>query len=252
MKALRPIPTKMMSGNTFLGRLHIMTQRNTRSGNMRLRQRSRIICVAMTGRRRMKFEPDERQHGRPGQTPHVPEPHHARRHEHEQGATPRTVHTETPHEYTTLGPAGGKFDQKAPAVMRALQRDYGLTPEQAAGAVGNLGEESGGFKQLQEVNPTVRGSRGGYGWAQWTGSRRRDFEKYVAENHLDPTSDAANYGFMRHELDTNPDYMRTIPAMRGAKSVDEAVHTWMKLYEQPGKPAENIRRNYAHRALAGL
>ncbi len=94
-----------------------------------------------------EVEPDERQHGRPGQTPHMPEPHHARRHhEQEHGATPRTVHTETPHEYTRLGPAGGKFDEKAPAVMRALQRDYGLTPEQAAGAVGNLGEESGGLQ----------------------------------------------------------------------------------------------------------
>jgi hypothetical protein len=44
-----------------------------------------------------------------------------------------------------------------------LMRDLGLTDIQAAGLLGNLGHESGGFRQLQEIAPAVPGSRGGWG-----------------------------------------------------------------------------------------
>jgi len=57
------------------------------------------------------------------------------------------------------------FSQKAPQVIDRLTKDFGLTKEQAAGIVGNLGHESGGFKQLQEINP-LGGGKGGYGCAQ--------------------------------------------------------------------------------------
>jgi tail lysozyme len=69
--------------------------------------------------------------------------------------------------------AGATFAQKAPGIMSNLTQDFGLTREQAAGLVGNFGAETGGFAKLQEVKPLVPGSRGGWGWAQWTGPRRR-------------------------------------------------------------------------------
>ncbi|MGO4287980.1 phage tail tip lysozyme, partial [Bosea sp. TAB14] len=95
---------------------------------------------------------------------------------------------------------GSTFTQKAPGIINRLMADFGFTREQAAGIVGNLGHESGGLNELQERNPTS--GRGGYGWAQWTGPRRRAFEAWAAEKGLDPASDEANYGFLRHELRT--------------------------------------------------
>lgn len=61
------------------------------------------------------------------------------------------------------------FARKAPWIMALLMRDFPLGLEDAAAILGNLGHESGGLVQLQELKPVVAGSRGGYGWAQWTG-----------------------------------------------------------------------------------
>ena len=62
-----------------------------------------------------------------------------------------------------------------PRLVADLARDFNLTPAQAAGIAGNLAHETGGFKHMQEIQPMIPGSRGGYGFAQWTGPRRRAF-----------------------------------------------------------------------------
>lgn len=36
-------------------------------------------------------------------------------------------------------------------------------------------QERGGFTLLQEQKPTVAGSKGSFGWYQWTGPRRRAY-----------------------------------------------------------------------------
>ena len=68
------------------------------------------------------------------------------------------------------GGRGDLYAQRAPMIMADLKRELGLTHEQAAGLVGNLGYESAGFKALQEGRP-ISGA-GGFGYAQWTGPRR--------------------------------------------------------------------------------
>lgn len=62
----------------------------------------------------------------------------------------------------------------------------------AAAIIGNAGHESGGFKDLQEKKPLVKGSRGGYGIMQWTGPRRREYEDYCDRNNLDPSDMESN------------------------------------------------------------
>lgn len=92
------------------------------------------------------------------------------------------------------------FRKHAPRLMRDLMRDLAWSKLSAAGAAGNAGHESGGFTQLQELNPTVKGSRGGLGWFQWTGPRRRQFEAFLKERGLSAGSYEGNYGFLLHEL----------------------------------------------------
>ncbi len=136
---------------------------------------------------------------------------------------------------TASGGEAGDPSEIGQKLMADLMRDFDLTPAQAAGVVGNLDHESGGFKSLQEIDPMVEGSRGGYGYAQWTGPRRRAFESWAAENGLDPTSYEANYGFLKHELSATPEGA-VIDKLRGADSPDEAATVFSETFLRPGIP----------------
>jgi hypothetical protein len=141
---------------------------------------------------------------------------------------------------------GAAFRQKAPGIMQNLMKDFSLTQEQAAGIVGNIGHEAGGFQEMQEKNP-VGGGRGGLGWAQWTGDRRVAFEKYSKDNGLDPYSDAANYGFLKHELSTT--YKSSIDAVKQTNDPQTAMRVFEKHYEAAGIKHYESRAQYTNAAL---
>ena len=124
----------------------------------------------------------------------------------------------------------GLFRQKAPRIMRELVRDLGLSATQAAGILGNIGWECGGFKQLQEQNP-VMGGRGGLGWCQWTASRRIDFEKWLAQQGVNYQDDSANYGFLLNELRTTQS--PSVSAIRRADDLETATSEFMRVFEKP-------------------
>jgi hypothetical protein len=58
------------------------------------------------------------------------------------------------------------------ALHRGPDADFGLTDFQAAAFPGNFAAESSYFNSLQEKDPKVAGSKGGWGHAQWTGPRQ--------------------------------------------------------------------------------
>ena len=131
-----------------------------------------------------------------------------------------------------------------------LMRDLGLTDLQAAGLLGNLGHESGGFRHLQEIRPAVKGSRGGWGLAQWTGPRRRAMEAWCRAEGLDPASEAANYGYLCEELRTNEAAARV--ALARTATLESATETVCLLFERPGVVALESRLAWARKALAAL
>lgn len=125
------------------------------------------------------------------------------------------------------------FEAKAPSIMRRLMADFpGLTVNDAAAILGNLGHESLGFTKLQEMAPTVKGSKGGYGWAQWTGPRRRQYEAWSRAQKLDPASDEANYGFLKFELVATE--KAAIPAVKAARTLRDKTIAFEKAYERAG------------------
>lgn len=140
------------------------------------------------------------------------------------------------------------FTDKAPPIMVTLMADFGLTKTDAAAILGNLGHESGGFKLFQEQKPLVPGSKGGFGWAQWTGPRRREFEAYCARNSLDPKSDRANYGFLFVEL-TGAE-KRAIAALKSATGLEAKVKAFEAAFERAGVKHYDSRNSYARQALA--
>lgn len=142
------------------------------------------------------------------------------------------------------------FRATAPGVMTLLMQDFGLDEQSAAAIVGNLGHESAGFTTLQELRPTVKGSRGGYGFAQWTGPRRRAFEAYCDRNKLSPSSNKANYGFLFTEL--KGDEKAAIPAVKNAVGLEAKVIAFEKAFLRAGIKHYPSRHEWAMRALVAF
>lgn len=139
------------------------------------------------------------------------------------------------------------FKAVAPRLMGDLQKDYNLKKEDAAAIVGNLGHESNGFRSMQEKNPTVKGSRGGLGYAQWTGPRRRQFEAYSAEKGLKTNSYEANYGFLKKEL--SGEYSGALNSVRRPGTLEQKTRRFEGQYERAGIKHYESRYQYANKAL---
>jgi hypothetical protein len=134
------------------------------------------------------------------------------------------------------------------AVARQLQVDLQLTPEQAAGIVGNLWHESAGMNSnvnefgSDPSKPTYgppNGTLFGYGWAQWTGERKTAYLAYCQANGLEASSPAANYAFLKHELLTSEAV--SLGKVREAGTVDEAARAYMLYNERPTMPVYDKR-----------
>lgn len=147
-------------------------------------------------------------------------------------------------------PAEGGWEARGGWVVRQLVADLNLTYEQACGLVGNLGYESACFATLQEIEPMVPGSRGGYGWAQWTGPRRRHFEDWAAEKNLSVASDEANYGFLVHELKTTQ--AGFLARLRGTCTIEESCHLTHRIFESPSDVQDGSFRSGPDRLALAL
>lgn len=138
------------------------------------------------------------------------------------------------------------FRAKAPGIMRRLIADLApLTPEDAAAILGNIGHETDGFRLMQEAHP--RSGRGGWGWVQWTGSRRVAFEQYAAANKLTTDSDEANYGYLVIELKSSQ--KAALVATRAASSLADKTTAFEQKFERAGVPALDKRIRWAEIAL---
>ncbi len=146
-------------------------------------------------------------------------------------------------EFSNTKPEGkGSESSKKTAVevRDRLMQDYGLTKEQASGIVGNLYHESDGMKP--DVNEYSGG--GGFGWAQWTGSRRAEMENWCKSNGYDPSSTEGNYQFLKHEMDTVE--TGTIPAVKNAGSASEAALAFEGTFERATSPVMDERIKWAN------
>ena len=121
-----------------------------------------------------------------------------------------------------------------------LEEALGITETQAAGLVGNLDYETGGFKFMQELKPVVPGSKGGLGFAQWTGTRREAFETWAANNNADTNSYEANRDYLIHEI-SNTNEGRFLPNLEKTTTAEEAARVVSEQYLRPGIPKINSR-----------
>jgi hypothetical protein len=138
------------------------------------------------------------------------------------------------------------FRSKAPKLIAQLLGDFPIHAEDGFAIAGNGGGESLGFSDLTEDNPTVKGSRGGYGWFQWTGPRRKAFEAYCARNKLDPASDEANYAWLFLELKGSE--AKAISAILRADGQPAKVVAFERAFLRAGKPNYPNRLEWTRQA----
>lgn len=93
---------------------------------------------------------------------------------------------------------GGGVVDSAYVVNGLMER--GLPQHVAEAFAMNMQDESGFDPGINEINPTVKGSRGGYGLYQLTGPRRRAYEAFAAERGTALNDPDAQLDFLVMEL----------------------------------------------------
>lgn len=104
----------------------------------------------------------------------------------------------------------------------------------AAAFVGNFMHEAG--RDLNptepEKDPTVKGSRGGYGIAQWTGRLRRvPLEDYAAKNNAFVGNLSLQLSFVAYELEGSMSYVYNY--LKNDHTIEAATETVFGNYENP-------------------
>ncbi len=137
-------------------------------------------------------------------------------------------------------------------LMGLLMADYNLTAAQAAGIIGNFMIESmpdikASLNQGDSVNkpPTANYAKGNaFGFAQWDGSRKRDFVNFAVEaGYVSSLSvifnDAANYAFLAKELGGSE--AKALPALQQQETPRDAAVSWRKVFERSVGTAQDIK-----------
>lgn len=138
----------------------------------------------------------------------------------------------------------------AAQIAKALQDALSLTPAQAAGVVGNLMRESGLNPGINEGGAVglPRGV-GGYGLAQWTGSRQSDLVRFAGGGAAAGNMQT-QLRFMISEL-LGPE-SKALASLRRAKSPEEAAVVFDRDYERSGIKALGERKANARKVFGEL
>lgn len=148
-------------------------------------------------------------------------------------------------------------------LVKAFMAQFGLSPEQAAGPVGNFMQESAGTAtEAAKLPPDVNqgevtgappnSSELGYGWAQWSGGRKTTFvdfmneKKYVTDKGH--ATDAANFAYLAKELQSES-YASTIIELKKQTSPEDAAVSFEATYERAGSPILENRKKFARQAF---
>lgn len=126
----------------------------------------------------------------------------------------------------------------------------GVPPVAAAGIVGNLDVESGGFPD-SVISGTRRGDGGSAGYApQFRGDRLAAFENWAAKTQQDPRSLDTQLGFVLEQLDPNSPFRdaqaaQTRDALWAAKTPEDATRIFMNGFERPNPDLAHLDRRLA-------
>lgn len=122
-----------------------------------------------------------------------------------------------------------------------LQR--GVSLPVAQGIAANMRAESNLNPGINEANPVVPGSRGGYGLNQWTGPRRVAYERFAAERGVPLNDLQTQLDFTMYELQ-GPE-RQAYDALQGVNDPVQAARIYSEKFLRPGVPHMDKRLAYA-------
>jgi hypothetical protein len=139
----------------------------------------------------------------------------------------------------------------AAAIVARKLKQQGYSNAQIAGVLGNISQESG-FNPRVNEGGAVGGpmGRGGYGLAQWTGSRQTDLVNFAKNRKLDPGDAGLQADFLLHELQ-GPE-SRAAESLRKAQSPEQAALVFRRDFERAGIPKDENRMRAARDVLPKL
>lgn len=136
---------------------------------------------------------------------------------------------------STLTPTTGSMSAGQMVVWLEGQ---GISPNGAAGIVGNAQQENG-------LSPAL--NSGGLGLFQWTGARAAAVGAYAAAHGVPAQSVEAQLGFLIQDL--QGPYVSLLARLQAAPSPQQAADDFEAAYERAGVPALTNREQYAVAAL---
>ncbi len=122
----------------------------------------------------------------------------------------------------------------APEVVISGLVKRGVPLHVAQGVVARLHGESRLDPGINEINPVVEGSRGGFGLAQWTGPRRKQLEEFAASRGQNVADPELQMDFLMWE-NANTEKGAWDKVMQ-AKDPVEAARLFTTEWERPGIP----------------
>tara|TARA_R110000737_G_scaffold64473_7_gene92223 strand:- start:3837 stop:4559 length:723 start_codon:yes stop_codon:yes gene_type:complete len=117
----------------------------------------------------------------------------------------------------------------------------GLPKHVAKGFVLNFQDESGMDSGINEANPLVKGSRGGFGLYQLTGPRRVEYEDFAASKGVAPSNVDAQLDFLVMEL--NNKEKSAGDAIMATNNAGEAAAAIVNKFLRPSKQYRENRAN---------
>lgn len=134
-------------------------------------------------------------------------------------------------------PVGGNAER-----IRLGLIERGLPEHVADGFLLNFQDESGLNPGINEAAPTVPGSRGGFGLAQWTGPRRVALEQQAAARGVDPSDLELQLDYLMGELQ-GPE-SRAAQSILGAQDTGSAAAAIARDFLRPAE--EHLNRRVAN------
>ena len=144
-----------------------------------------------------------------------------------------------------------EYDNNTKQLYNYLKSSTDLSPIAIAGVLGNFIHETTGGNG---INPNAQNSKdGGYGFAQWTFSRRDNLLNFAKQNNMDYRDLRTQTKFFIHELNS-PQFKKAKESLMNSKTIEEAAKNFYLNFESMGRTDNSLdkRVKYANSTYNNL
>ena len=132
-----------------------------------------------------------------------------------------------------------EYDNNTKQLYSYLKSSTDLSPVAIAGILGNFIHETTGGSG---INPNAQNSKdGGYGFAQWTFSRRDNLINFAKQNNMDYRDLRTQAKFFIHELNS-PQFKKAKQSLENAKTIEEAAKNFYLNFESMGRTDNSLEK----------